>query len=671
VRDSRAELPVGPLLREFSISERTLRADISEINEFLRGLHMAGLYVNVAGRLQASEDFSSATVLAALDNVNVQSYRFSKRERKFYIELLLLWGDRYYSMQDIADELNVSRVTVMKDIDDLRDPMGEEGVAVNSEAGKGVRTCCPADLRIDLLVKRLRGLALENGNKAIYQRIVIERLAPSRSFEDIYVHARDYLESNGIVVTDEAFYDVILCLFILLNAPFDVSGTAAHEGEFSRLDGLLAYVCGRLGICVDRDRLVAFANFLERNNIGSYVRSLDEIEFYEVVIHFLLNIDRTLGTSLAGDGVLANALLLHLKSMRDWIDLDFDFTEEDAAPIDYYTLEKAVRSNIGILQKYLNYEINDSMVKSIMLHICVSLIKGVSSNEKPFVAIVCPGSMATGRYLEAQIKSYFDFNIVGVFPEQGFEEQLGNTAKPDLVISTVPLSGTSYPNVTVHPVLDMDDLKAIKKATTALGGASELSKVSPVRSSDDKMDALASYLHGADLPDELRMRLVQEVRNYQSSERRRQPTRIGELLKPNCFEIDDENMTWDEGIRRAGDMLVADGSIEPRFVEKAIETVRKYGDYIVLSPGVALAHASADSGVLRDGLSLLVSHRGIPFSNPENVVNFLFCFASQGVSEYTYLFSEIISIGQDAGRRAQLLGMDAADLFDALCWQVR
>lgn len=36
------------------------------------------------------------------------------------------------------------------------------------------------------------------------------------------------------------------------------------------------------------------------------------------------------------------------------------------------------------------------------------------TNERLSVAVVCPGSMATGKYLEVQIRNYFDFKIIGV-----------------------------------------------------------------------------------------------------------------------------------------------------------------------------------------------------------------------------------------------------------------
>ena len=54
------------------------------------------------------------------------------------------------------------------------------------------------------------------------------------------------------------------------------------------------------------------------------------------------------------------------------------------------------------------------MRKSIVIHICVAIIRNRKNMTKISVVIVCPGSMATGKYLEAQIKNYFDFHIIGV-----------------------------------------------------------------------------------------------------------------------------------------------------------------------------------------------------------------------------------------------------------------
>lgn len=74
----------------------------------------------------------------------------------------------------------------------------------------------------------------------------------------------------------------------------------------------------------------------------------------------------------------------------------------------------------------------------------------------------------------------------------------------------------------------------------------------------------------------------------------------------------------------------------------------EYGSYIIISQGIALAHANRESGVYKDGLGLLISRDGIRFEDGE-VVYMLFFFSTKGNSDYLQLFKEIIKLGNQSG----------------------
>ena len=80
------------------------------------------------------------------------------------------------------------------------------------------------------------------------------------------------------------------------------------------------------------------------------------------------------------------------------------------------------------------------------------------------------------------------------------------------------------------------------------------------------------------------------------------------------------------------------------YLEKAIENVEEYGTYIIVNQGIALAHADRDSGVYKDGLSLLISRDGIQFDDEETVY-LMFFFSTEGTTDYLQLFREIVKLG--------------------------
>jgi PTS system ascorbate-specific IIA component len=75
---------------------------------------------------------------------------------------------------------------------------------------------------------------------------------------------------------------------------------------------------------------------------------------------------------------------------------------------------------------------------------------------------------------------------------------------------------------------------------------------------------------------------------------------------------------WREAIRLAGDGLVFGGATTDAYTEEMIDAVEKHGPYIVIAPGVALAHSRPSPAVLTGGLSWVSLATPVEFGNKAN-----------------------------------------------------
>lgn len=75
---------------------------------------------------------------------------------------------------------------------------------------------------------------------------------------------------------------------------------------------------------------------------------------------------------------------------------------------------------------------------------------------------------------------------------------------------------------------------------------------------------------------------------------------------------------WREAIRRAGDGLVAGGVTTDHYTDQMIAAVEEHGPYIVIAPGVALAHARPSEAVLKGGLSWVGLASPVAFGHAAN-----------------------------------------------------
>jgi mannitol/fructose-specific phosphotransferase system IIA component (Ntr-type) len=74
----------------------------------------------------------------------------------------------------------------------------------------------------------------------------------------------------------------------------------------------------------------------------------------------------------------------------------------------------------------------------------------------------------------------------------------------------------------------------------------------------------------------------------------------------------------EHAIEMAGELLVASGRSTPEYTESMLEAVAENGPYIVIAPGIALAHGRPSEAVLEIGLSLVTLAEPVIFGNEAN-----------------------------------------------------
>ena len=93
---------------------------------------------------------------------------------------------------------------------------------------------------------------------------------------------------------------------------------------------------------------------------------------------------------------------------------------------------------------------------------------------------------------------------------------------------------------------------------------------------------------------------------------------IDGFLPDGAFLLDVPATDWKDAIRLAGKGLVAAGFTTDAYTDQMIETVEKMGPYIVIAPGLALAHSRPSEAVLKTGLSWVRLSTPVKFGNKAN-----------------------------------------------------
>lgn len=648
-------MEVKKLITTYRISLKTLRTDVNEINDFLLEAKMSPTKLNEKEKLILLEK-DIMKIQDRLNHMDTYSYKMSREERQIYIIAELLMSQDYITMQNLAKKLNVSRNTILNDFETVKDYCLAFNVNVLMKSSKGIKIECDQKDRNNLLMQIFHDLEDDYMEKSFFHQLIQRKLGMKIPLEMIKEDLREYMEQQHMLVSDRVFSYVSIYLFVILNRKINKKRRTVKKltGDTAS-DNLLNWFADKYEVSINKNDVKDFGRYMKQHdfNISSEQKEINDVELYGIIVYFLQMVGEDIECSLQSDTVLIESLLEHIRTLKNWEDYDFEMPLSDELPIPKEILEKTIEKNSIILERYLGYPLTKEMKESIMIHICAAFVRNLEYLNLLEVLIVCPGSMATGKYLEAQVKNYFDFRVAAVIPSRDVEEFLKSN-KIDFVISTVNVRSESVPCVKVQAQLTMNDINAIQNIAFLLGRKENKSENESRYVEQNFLDVMKTFLEKLDASK--RDEFFDEV--YALMETKIQSTGksiLAQMLDPSKIMIKQEKITWEQGILQAADILEKKGCVGSDYGKKAVENVKEYGDYIIISKGIALAHAGKkEAHVYKDGLSLVMCPEGIEFTEG-NIVYLVFCFAVAEEKDYLKLFQEIIALGKTQKKMKDIL----------------
>ncbi|MGV8884473.1 MAG: PTS sugar transporter subunit IIA [Microbacteriaceae bacterium] len=89
-------------------------------------------------------------------------------------------------------------------------------------------------------------------------------------------------------------------------------------------------------------------------------------------------------------------------------------------------------------------------------------------------------------------------------------------------------------------------------------------------------------------------------------------------LPTNAIELAVAAGDWREAVRLTGAALVRSGSAREAYADEMIRMIDEHGPYVVIAPGLALAHARPGPAVIADGLAVVTLAEPVNFGHPHN-----------------------------------------------------
>ena len=622
---SRSEMTLQSLADQFEVSQRTVRNDLKEINGFLAEQGLSELQLKNGGHIVKGEDFDG--VLQHLDTQDYYTYRLSREERVQIASAMLVNSARFLTLGAIADNLFVSRATIIGDLDHIKDNIRDHGMEVTSHPNKGLLVEGSETDKRTFLMSVLENSTLNDDRTALGGAGITVQEGDAITLRKIL---SEQCKQHRLYLSDRSFAHVLRYLGVMIarnqqGAYMEPQDRRDSENMTFAQD-ILRSVSQYCNVVTTEEEVAALCSQLDRCRFDRRENfDVEDIRIQLLTREFIRQLSAELGVDLNDDYDFFENLSNHLQST---LATDGSMFREDPNLTEvaetHPDVMEAVEHNLPLLKDYSPREITHPEFIYIVIHVCAALERKKNREIAFHVIVACHAGIGTSQLLLEKLKKNFNFQVVDVIA--AYEADQIDPSRAEFVISTVPLKNCPLDHVVVSPIFTDEDYLRIGNKLDSLRNSRNLPDHIEERAVNAKgvLEAIAPIVKDA-LPGEEGLELLRQlrraVRRYfrekQESDDEITAPYLHQLLPVSHIRLDVECADWKEAIREAAKTLLEEGYIEERYIDAMIANTEENGPYYVLSKGFALPHEGLEAGSFRVGMSLIRLREPVVFDADE------------------------------------------------------
>ncbi|GBF75691.1 hypothetical protein PA598K_04113 [Paenibacillus sp. 598K] len=677
-------VPVQHMMQQLHVSRRTVYYDMDKINHWLRSQRLEPVhYVRESGYLLPPS--TKARLPEQAGKAERTDYYLSRKERAVWTAMYLISRTEPVFLHDLQQLLDVSRGTAHKELKRLTAELADFDLQVQYDRKLGYIVSGDEAAKRQALSHYLSYVLPHLGPSSALREMFHRQLANARlplqaidQLERIYEMIGELERRAHMELTDETVLS--LASRLLLFAQRLRSGAAVQLDEDERraltqspFYPLAAELAAQLGelfeVRFPEDEIC----YLTIHLLGASVNRVEERDpdgetqrLRQATSDMIDAFERLGCVYFQHREAMEAQLYRHVKPA--YYRLKYRLHQDNPAAAlvrsKYPEIYRLTERAAAPLQALLPREIGEGEMAYLAMHFGGWLRREqVQPQPRSRAIIVCVNGQSASRMLKLQLEQLFPaIDWLAVLSLREYEHF---TLPVDLIFSTVPLPGSAAPVFVVSPILSDTDKSTLlqqigrtdapQRAAQLPGGTAEailavVRKHADIRNEELLYEEISRYL--------LRAREPLETA---------QPLSLPALLTPERISVIRQAVDWRQAIHAAAQPLLQSGAIEPRYIEAMIRKVEEHGPYIVLAPGIAIAHARPEDGALRTAFSLLKLEEPVAFGEEErHQVSVLFVLASGDGQSHLKPLAELSALLRDPHKRKLLENTNGIN--DLLAW---
>ena len=450
-------LPQDELARRLAVSTRTVRTDITSLNELLADYGASFVLTRGEGYQLKIDDPERYDSLLQQSPSALHVPRTSM-ERVHYLLSRFLTSAFSLKLEDLADEWCVSRATLQSDMAEVREWFSRYDLELETRPRYGMKLFGSEAAIRTCLTDLLYQLAQSDADNSLLQLDVLNK----ETLVTLQPLLLESLSRFHIRLADDA--ERYLCLYCAVAvrrikegyplADFIAEDVAEDVRDAARdIIKLMRPVIGQSIPPAEEAWLqvhIAARRIIEE--MAPNTISPDDGEsLADYILHYINN---HYGFNLQDDPQLRADLLTHIKTMITRLRYQIHIPNPLLTNIkQHYPMAWDVTlAAVSSWGKYTPYNISENEVGFLVLHIGVGLERhyNVGYQRYPQVLLVCDTGNSTVRMIQAMlVRKYPQIEVLRIISLREYEQL--SAVEEDFVISTVRLSDKDKPVVVMSP----------------------------------------------------------------------------------------------------------------------------------------------------------------------------------------------------------------------------
>ena len=486
---------MSKLSEAFSLSEKSIGNMIKSINDDvekngfrIKNKRNRGYYILV------EEVDKYNNFLNSIKNEHVLDvYNAEKRIRLILFFLLQRRG--YVTLDSVADYIQVSKSTIIRDIKSVEDTLRRDNLQLDKRPNHGVRIIGE---EVDL--RKAFSKYVIHSDFTTYIEDTLFTIKDLSKKNDLESFILKEFEKYGLEISDFALSNLIDHIAILIYRTMNgnqlleasINYTIGIEKEIFTITSQICRWIDKVFVLdindIEKQFLAIHINCRISNNNLSNSTITHEIK--KVIQNILYFLDSELNTKFVTDHVLIESLTVHMYPLLTRIQNNIHLSNPliDEVYIKYsYVFLIGLKFSNEIEQKY-KFKLSIDEIGYITLHFAAHFERERNKNFLKYKRIiaVCSTSGGSAQLVRMRLESEFSNASIHTVSENGLADSLNYN--PDLIITTIDLKERPHlkvPVIKVKPIIDDKELMNIKN---------ELSLISLVKKRNNQLTAVNSLL---------------------------------------------------------------------------------------------------------------------------------------------------------------------------------